>query len=118
MSMHVNYEQWGYGPPHPGEVLRDQILPRLNLTRTQLAERLGVRLTRLSDFLNERRPVSLDLARRLGKAFGNGARYWLAMQMQHDVWKAERDDTMVIKPIQVAVLAPVLGSRVSAAARQ
>lgn len=114
----MNYEQWGYGPPHPGEVLRDQILPRLNLSRTELAKRLGVRLSQLSDVLNQRRPVSLDMARRLGKAFGNGARYWLALQMQHDVWNAERVDTMDVKPIMVSAHAPAVKSRVNADARQ
>jgi antitoxin HigA-1 len=103
MSLQLNYEQWGYGPPHPGEVLREQILPRLMLSRKDLAARLGVSLTRLTDFLAERRPVSLDMARRLGKAFGNGARYWLALQMQHDVWNAERADTIEIAPITFPV---------------
>ena len=107
MSLHMDYTQWGYGPPHPGEILRDQILPRLSLSRMQLAQRLGVRHGRLADLLNERRPVSLDMARRLGKAFGNGARYWLALQMQHDVWNAERSDTMQIAPILVQARAPV-----------
>jgi antitoxin HigA-1 len=113
MSLQVNYEQWGYGPPHPGELLREQILPRLTLSRKELAAKLGVSLTRLSDFLAERRPVSLDMARRLGKAFGNGARYWLALQMQHDVWTAEREDTIEVAPILFPVGA--LANRKSAA---
>ena len=103
MSLQLNYEQWGYGPPHPGEILREQILPRLALSRKELAVKLGVSLTRLVDLLGERRPVSLDMARRLGKAFGNGARYWLALQMQHDVWNAERADTIEIAPITFPV---------------
>ena len=101
VSLQMNYEQWGYGPPHPGELLREQILPRLNLSRKELAGKLGVSLARLGDFLGERRPVSLDLARRLGKAFGNGARYWLAMQMQYDVWTAERGESIEIEPIHL-----------------
>ena len=99
MSLQVNYEQWGYGPPHPGELVREQILPRLALSRKELAAKLGVSLARLADFLSEKRPVSLDLARRLGKAFGNGARYWLALQMQHDVWRAEQAESIEIEPI-------------------
>ena len=105
MSLDLNYEQWGYGPPHPGHVLRTQILPRLGLDRAEIARRLAVTPTRLADLLAERRPVSLDMARRLGKAFGNGARYWLALQMQHDVWTAEQGDPMDIAPITVAAIA-------------
>jgi antitoxin HigA-1 len=103
MSLQMNYEQWGYGPPHPGAVLRDQILTRLTLSRKELAAKLGVSLPRLSDVLAERRPVSLDLARRLGKAFGNGARYWLALQMQHDVWAAECEGSIEVAPIPFPV---------------
>lgn len=119
MSLQLNYEQWGYGPPHPGEVLREQIFPRLALSRKELAAKLGVSLTRLVDFLGERRPVSLDMARRLGKAFGNGARYWLALQMQHDVWNAERSGAIEIAPIMFPMgalpnRAPAAGKRLSA----
>ena len=103
MSLELNYEQWGYGPPHPGEVLREQILPRLGLERSELARRLDVRPARLADLIAERRPVTLDMARRLGMAFGNGPRYWLALQMQHDVWKAELKGALEIAPIKVGV---------------
>jgi addiction module HigA family antidote len=129
MSLEMNYEQWGYGPPHPGEVLREQILPRLGIGRAELARGLDIRAARLADLLTERRPVSLDMARRLGKAFGNGARYWLALQMQHDVWKAEQGDTLDIAPITVASIAsraqaaragntPSPAARVAATARR
>jgi antitoxin HigA-1 len=102
MSLDVNYEQWGYGPPHPGAVLREQILPRLGLSRAGLARRLSISPRSLAGLLAEDRPVSLDMARRLGLAFGNGARYWLALQMQHDVWTAEQDGPLDIAPITVA----------------
>lgn len=77
-------------PPHPGEYLREDILPALNMTIGDLAKHLGVTRTTLSQLINEKRDVSLEMAQRLGQAFGNGARFWLALQMQHDVWKAER----------------------------
>ena len=110
MSLELNYEQWGYGPPHPGAVLREQVLPRLGIDVAELASRLVVPATQLADFIAERRPVTLDMARRLGKGFGNGARYWLALQMQHDVWNAEQGEALDIAPIMVA------SARLSAAA--
>ena len=113
MSLELNYEQWGYGPPHPGQVLREQILPRLGLSLTQLAARLDVPATHLADIVAERHPIYLDMARRLGMAFGNGPRYWLALQMQHDVWNAEQGDTLDIAPIKVG---GVVGARAGAAA--
>ena len=105
MPLNLNYEQWGYGPPHPGAILREQILPRLGLERSELAARLEIADAALADIMAERRPVSLDMARRLGSAFGNGARYWLALQMQFDVWTAEQGDPLDIAPIALAGIA-------------
>lgn len=97
--MNLDYEQWGYGPPHPGEVLREQILPRITLSKGELARHLGISRNTLDDLLGARSPVTLDMATRLGKAFGNGPRYWLALQMQHDVWSSEREGGPEIAPI-------------------
>ena len=82
----------GFRPPHPGEVLKQDILPGLNMTVGQLAEHLGVTRATLSDLLNERKDVSHTMAIRLGKAFRNGTRFWLALQMQYDLWKLEQEE--------------------------
>jgi addiction module HigA family antidote len=87
-------------PPHPGEYLREDILPALNMTIGALAKHLGVTRTTLSQLINEKRDVSLEMAQRLGQAFGNGARFWLALQMQHDLWKAERDTKIRVDRIR------------------
>lgn len=86
-------------PLHPGEILREDLLPRLGLGRAALARHLGVPLRTLADVLAERRPVTLDLAMRLGAALGSGARYWLGLQMQHDLWRAEQGAAVKIKPL-------------------
>ena len=77
-------------PPHPGEILREDVLPALGLTRAALTKNLGIGTRRLADLLAERSPVSLDFAIRLGGALGPGPRYWLGLQMQYDVWQAEQ----------------------------
>ncbi len=82
----------GFRPPHPGEVLKQDILPGLNMTVGQLAEHLGVTRATLSDLLNEQKDVSHTMAIRLGKAVRNGTRFWLALQMQHDLWKLEQEE--------------------------
>ena len=86
-------------PPHPGEYLREDILPALGMNIKELAEHLGVTRTTLSELVHEKRSASLDMAQRLGKAFGNGTRFWLALQMQRDIWCAEQGH-----PIKVARL--------------
>jgi addiction module HigA family antidote len=77
-------------PPHPGEVIRDVCLVPLGVTVTAAAEGLGVTRKALSELLNGHSGVSPDMAIRLAKAFGSTAEHWLAMQMQYDLWRAER----------------------------
>ncbi|MBO0763010.1 MAG: HigA family addiction module antidote protein [Hyphomicrobiaceae bacterium] len=84
-------------PPHPGEYLREDILPALGMTITDLAEHLGVTRTTLSELVHEKRAVSLDMAQRLGQAFGNGARFWMALQMQFDLWHNERENRVTVE---------------------
>jgi addiction module HigA family antidote len=88
-----------FGPPHPGEYIKEDILPALNMNATQLADHLGVSKQTVSNILNGKRPLSTDMAVRLGKAFRNGGRFWLALQMQHDLWFAERKGGTPVKPI-------------------
>jgi addiction module HigA family antidote len=86
-------------PPHPGEILREDILPSLDMTRAELAKRLRISTRRLSDLLAERRPIDVDLALRLGAVVGYGARYWLGMQIQHDIWRTENEAPIGLKPL-------------------
>jgi addiction module HigA family antidote len=81
------------GPPHPGEILREDILPLLALSRRELARHLSISPRVLSEVLSERRAVTLDLA------IGQGARYWLGLQAQHDVWRASLAEAAPVQPI-------------------
>jgi addiction module HigA family antidote len=87
----------GFRPPHPGEVLKQDILPELGMTVGQLADHLGVTRATLSDLLNERKDVSHTMAIRLGKAFRNGTRFWLALQLQYDLWKLEEEEVFLVE---------------------
>ena len=86
-------------PPHPGEILRDDILPVLGLSRVKIARALGIGTRKLSLLLNERTPITLDLALRLGTVLGQGARYWLGLQMQHDLWQAAQPVQLKLTPV-------------------
>jgi addiction module HigA family antidote len=89
-----------FKPPHPGEYLRLDILPALNMTITDLAKHLKVSRASLSELVNERRSVSIEMAQRLGQAFGNGTRFWMTLQMQYDIWEAERDSDIFVKRVK------------------
>ncbi|HIK75716.1 MAG: HigA family addiction module antitoxin [Alcanivorax sp.] len=84
-----------FNPPHPGETLREDVLPALGLSVTEAARQLGVSRVALSRVLNGKAAVSIDLARRLeiwlgGPERGARAETWLHEQMQHDLWKARQ----------------------------
>ena len=61
-------------PTHPGELLREVVIPATGKTRREIAAMLGISRQHLYDILNERKPVSLTVAVRLGKLFGDGSR--------------------------------------------
>jgi addiction module HigA family antidote len=77
-------------PSHPGALLRDVVLPELEITQGEFADRLGVSRRTISKIQHERRPVTPDMAIRLGKLLGNGAGLWLRMQLAVDVWSLDQ----------------------------
>lgn len=93
-----------FNPPHPGETLKDDILPALGLTVTQAAEELGINRVTLSRVLNGKAGVSIDLALRLESWLdGPTAESWLKGQLAYDLWQAEpRRPTVSIKHAQAA----------------
>lgn len=99
MAMYKSLDGSDAAPLHPGEILRVDILPNLAMTPAQLASRLGVPRAALDTLLSERTGMTPDLAQRLGLAFGQGAHYWLALQMQYDLWKAAEIQPDDIRPI-------------------
>lgn len=83
-------------PPHPGGIVRRQCLKPLGLSVTRAAEGLGVTRQALSDLVNEKAGISVEMAIRLSKAFGSTPETWLAMQTAYDLWQA-RDRAHEIK---------------------
>ena len=89
-------------PPHPGGIVRRQCLEPLGLTVTKAAEGLGVSRQALSELVNEKTPVSVEMAIRLSKAFGSSPETWLGMQTAYDLWEARERAGQ----LQVTRLAP------------
>jgi antitoxin HigA-1 len=77
-------------PVHPGEILREDVLPALRLSVTAAAKQLGIARQTLHRILAERAAVTPEMAVRLGKFCGNGPGLWLRLQQTHDLWHAER----------------------------
>lgn len=93
-------KRWpGIRPVHPGEMLREDVLPALGKSKAEIARLLGVSRQTLYDVLNEKQPVTANLALRIGKLVGGGAEIWLAMQQSHDLEIAERALAKELKTI-------------------
>jgi addiction module HigA family antidote len=76
---------------HPGELLRDEILPALDRPKTEIAKLLGVSRQTLYDLLKEKQPITPVTALRLGKLCGNGSDLWLNRQKRYDLHHAEKE---------------------------
>lgn len=81
-----------FNPPHPGELLREDVLPALGLSVAAAAKQLGVARVTLSRILHGHAAISPEMALRLeawlGAERGGDARVWLAQQAEHDLWQA------------------------------
>ncbi len=76
---------------HPGELLRDEILPVLARSKAEIAGLLGVSGQTLDDILEKKQPVTPIMALRLGKLCGNGPDLWLNLQRCYDLRRAEQE---------------------------
>lgn len=76
---------------HPGELLREDILPAINKPKTEIARLLGVSRKTLYDILDEKQPITPPMALRIGKLCGNGPDLWLNLQRRYDLWKASQE---------------------------
>jgi len=77
-------------PTHPGSILREDVLPSLGITQTELADRLGVSRRTISQVIHEQRPITPDMAIRLAHFLDTTPESWLNMQQKLDVWELER----------------------------
>lgn len=84
-----------YNPPHPGETIREDIIPALGLSVAKAARELGVSRVALSRLLHGKAGISPMMARRLeawlnGPEHGPSAESWLRGQLTYDLWQAEQ----------------------------
>ena len=93
-----------FNPPHPGETIREDVLPALGLSVTEAAEQLGVSRVSFSRVINGRTAISPSMARRLeawlnGPEYGPSAESWLRGQLAYDLWQAEQAPAPQVKAV-------------------
>lgn len=92
-------------PTHPGELLREEILPAAELTQAELAARLGISRRSVSELLRERRSLTPDMAHRLARVFKTTPEFWMNLQQAVDIWEslsANRHEYAKLKPLKAA----------------
>ncbi len=75
---------------HPGEVLREEFLAPLGISRNRLARAMGVPPRRINEIVHGKRAVTADTALRLAAAPGTSERFWLGLQADYDLMEARR----------------------------
>ena len=92
-------------PTHPGQMLLEEFIKPLELTQTELAQRLSVSYPRLNEIVRGRRSVTPDTALRLSHVLGMSADFWLGLQQDWDLWHAMNSPQAVeikrLKPIPI-----------------
>ena len=79
-----------HNPPHPGEVIRTEIVEANGLTVTGAAKALGVSRQALSGLLNSKVDLTCDMALRIEKAFGPKMETLMRMQSGDDIFEARQ----------------------------
>jgi antitoxin HigA-1 len=92
-------------PTHPGELLREDVLPASGITQTELARLMGVSRRTVNEIIQERRGVTADTAHRLARVFGTTPDVWVNMQSAVDIFdtmETNRKEYDRIEPLKVA----------------
>ena len=93
-------------PTHPGELIREDLLPETGISQTDLARLMGVSRRTISEVIHERRRLTPDIAFRLAKVFNSNSEMWLNMQQAVDLWEANKKhgrEYDQIRPLQETV---------------
>jgi len=91
-------------PTHPGELLREDVIPATGKSKVEIARMLGISRQHLHDVMTERKPVSPEVAVRLAKLFGTDPLLWIRMQGAYDAWHAAREVDVSAVPTLKAAL--------------
>lgn len=79
-----------FNPPHPGEILKEDVMPEIGMTIGSFAVHLGISRPHLSKILNGRASITAEMDLKLSEAFGQPPGLWLRMQATYDLWQAEQ----------------------------
>ena len=93
-------------PVHPGEIVREDVLPSTGLSVTAAAKALGVSRQMLHEILAERKPLSAVMCLRLSRLFGSSPELWMRLQAAYDLKKAEQNKKVMERVARIVPVKP------------
>jgi addiction module HigA family antidote len=97
----------GLPPVHPGEIIKQDILPFTGLSVTAAAKALGVSRQMLHDILAERKPLSAVMCLKVSRLFGGPPELWMRLQAAYDLKKAEQDKKVMARVARIVPVKPL-----------
>src|SRR6267378_7352984 len=96
----------GLPPVHPGEIIREDILPEVGLSVTAVAKALGVSRQMVHDILAERKPLSAVMCLKISRLFGSTPEFWMRLQAAYDLKKAEQNKKVMERVARIVPVRP------------
>jgi antitoxin HigA-1 len=96
----------GLPPVHPGEILREDILPEVGLSVTATAKALDVSRQMIHDILAERKPLSAVMCLKISRLLGSTPEFWMRLQAEYDLKKAAQNKKVMERVAQIVPVKP------------
>ena len=97
----------GLPPVHPGEIIKQDILPTVGMSVVAAAKALGVSRQMLHDILAERKPLSAVMCLKISRLFGSTPEFWMRLQAAYDLKKAEQNKKIMARVARIVPVKPV-----------
>ena len=94
-------------PVHPGEIIKEDILPSAGLSVTAAAKALGVSRQMLHDILAQRKPLSAVMCLKVSRLFGSSPEVWMRLQAAYDLKKAEKNQKVMKRVARIVPIKPI-----------
>jgi antitoxin HigA-1 len=93
-------------PVHPGEIIREDVLPEVGLSVTAAARALGVSRQMLHDILAERKPLSAVMCLKISRLLGSTPEFWMRLQADYDLKKAAQNKDVRVRVARIVPVKP------------
>src|SRR6266481_1124035 len=101
----------GLPPVHPGEIIKEDILPSVGLSVTAAAKALGVSRQMVHDILAGRKPLSAVMCLKISRLFGSTPEFWMRLQADYDLKKAAQNKKVMARVARITPVKPLEEAR-------